>query len=164
MAGTTRGGRSRSAERPGRERNDGEMDEAPGGGRTLTKTVRATSSEIERVNDLLPSMPEAGTEAAALRLLLLDGLQLREAAVVAAGGKLPEGVTMPQLVAALAQRVLPVLPLLARYGMIPQMAVMTQLLPADVQPSTPAPSPQRLRDDIDESAADDVGGMGGGLL
>lgn len=163
MAGTTRAGRSRSTERSGRERSDGDIDEAPSG-RTLTKTVRATSEEIERVNDLLPSMPEAGTEAAALRLLLLDGLQLREAAVVAAGGALPEGVTMPQLVAALAQRVLPVLPLLTRYGMVPQMAVITQLPPADVQPSAPAPAPQHLHDEIDESAAEDVGDMGAGLL
>jgi hypothetical protein len=105
-------------------------------------------------------MPEVDTEAGALRTLLLDGLLIREAALVAAGEMLPDGVTLPQLIAALAQRVLPVLPLLARHGMIPQIAVM----PSTPQTHGPALAQPRPLDTIDESAADDVGGMGGGLL
>ncbi|HEU4322931.1 MAG TPA: hypothetical protein VFS21_07245 [Roseiflexaceae bacterium] len=135
------------------------------GGKSETKTVRTTPEDARRVQDIRSTLPDIETEAAALRRLLLDGLALHEAALVAAGGDLPKGVTLAQLLSVVGPRVMAVLPLLVRHGLISYVSIGS--LPAipslPAAQAVPSASPRRSIA-IDDAAADDVEGMGGGLL
>lgn len=121
--------------------------------RTSTRGIRLTEAELKRARRLAGLHPAATSEADLLRTIFLRGLLIEEAAQVEISGP-PPGMSESQLAAGVLAPVLTALLFLARMGVVPQ-AVQAPAASAQT-PASPV--------DLDESAADDVSGLGGAFL
>lgn len=129
---------------------------------TSVKSVRLLPQEVERFARLKRFYPEAASESDMIKLATVRGLALLEAEVAASGGGVSKGMTEEDLAAVILPRILPALTWLARMGRIPHLfatpitdsnAVICDRNEADT-----------ALDEIDPSAADDIGGLGGDVL
>ena len=118
-------------------------------------SVRIDDQERARIEAVRRTL-DASSFAGAITSLMNDGLLLREAALVAAGGAIPGAFTETEFLTLLAQRVLPLMPILQQAGLLLSEGIS---LPSagsrrdGVSPST-----------IDGGAADDLRGLGTDLL
>jgi hypothetical protein len=119
---------------------------------TTPKWIRAAPGELRRAETIAHLLPEATKDAELHRALWLRGLLWTEAKAAAAGAPPPPGLSREGLATLIAQEIAAVLPLLATTG---RLALLGLAAPA---PEAVAPTGAGA---IDESAADDVAGLGG---
>lgn len=129
---------------------------------TTTKGVRLTPKELERVNRLRAFYPEASSESELIKLATVRGLLLLEAEVAASGGGISTGMTEGDLASVILPRILPALTWLSRLGRLPH------LLAAPITHSNSVTGdriePEDAHDELDLSAAGDIGELGGDFL
>jgi len=133
---------------------------------TAPKSVRYSADELARLGRLRRFYPEADNEADMIRFATQRGLVLMEAEVAAVGGGMPKGMTEDDLASIILPRILAALTWLSRLGRLPFLVsgsgMQSNTVTSDsIGLQTPDHEPL---DELDLSAADDIGGLGGDFL